>query len=151
MNVFVRTFATALAIAAISSALAASVAIASPVYMVCDKPSAPDYPSVVSAPKDCQLGLKASVYDAQPVPGHPEPSTIALRRLTWVSWGSFRATGHGLACRQSGRSFHGCRRVLVRTSRPHAILPAGGAVIYQLTRVRYRNGQEDFYQPGVDY
>lgn len=151
MNAVARILLAALATAAASWSVATPAVAVAPVYMVCDNPSAPDYPSVISAPRSGHLGLKASVYDLQPVPGHVEPSAVTLRRLSWSGWGSFRATAHGLACRESGRSSDGCRQVLVRVSRPAAILPAGGAVIYQLTRVRYQEGEEDFYQPGVDY
>src|SRR5947209_8716049 len=46
-----------------------SVAAAHSVYMECDRPSSPSYPALFAAPSSCNLGLGASYYDVQPVPG----------------------------------------------------------------------------------
>lgn len=70
-----------------------AVAQASQHYMECDKASAPLYPLLRAQPSTCPLGINASYYDVQPVPGRVFGS-IVLRNVHWSSWGGYSATGH---------------------------------------------------------
>jgi hypothetical protein len=139
-------------VAASVVAFAPAVALASQKYMACDTPSQPDYERLVVAPRTCYLGLERSVYEAQPVSGHPTPAAVELQGLRWTHWGQFRATARGRSCFANEEGETECRNVVVTDSRPERILPAGSAVIYQLMRVYYAGLEAtDWYRPGVDY
>lgn len=121
-------------------------------YLACDDADEPDYPSLRIAPRSCSLGLEASPYDAQPVPGHRRPHAVALKDLKWQRWGHRSARAHGRVCDvYSGR----CDQARVVVSKLRRVLPAGNVPIYQLIRVRhFRHGggsYTDWYQPGTDY
>jgi hypothetical protein len=120
--------------------------------LACDEASEPDYPSLRRAPASCTLGLQASPYDAQPVPGHRSPRAIALTNLRWRDWGRRIAKAYGRVCEiDSGR----CQRARVIVSKPRKVLPAGNVPIYQLIRVRHfhrgAGSYTDWYRPGLDY
>jgi hypothetical protein len=127
-------------------------------HIVCDNPAQPDYPSLKIRPGHCFLGLGASPYDSQPVPGHRYPLAIALRKLHWHHWGRRLAVAQGRVCLYFSVSGHReCERARVQVFSPRKILPAGGASIYQRILVhhlrhspRYRPFV-DWYQPGLDY
>jgi hypothetical protein len=126
--------------------------------MECDSALQPDYPHLYSAPSFCNLGLDLSYYDVQPLPGQ-QLATLGLRALNWTGWGTSEATAHGLACDlldTGGTDWSVCTHVTVSVYRPQSIGPAGGAVIYQRTRVKHNwgGGYNQFtywYQPGTDY
>lgn len=145
-------------VASITFALPAS-AMARQTYVECDNAHSPDYPTVSAHPSLCNLGLAQSYYDVQPVPQKSFVG-LALRGLRWNGWGNYEATAHGLACdvRANGSAVSGtCDHVTVHVYRPEAILPAGGAVIYQLLRVSHRSSRTEsysyayWYRPGTDY
>jgi hypothetical protein len=124
-------------------------------HMTCDKPNRPDYPAVPVAPRRCVLGLQASPYEAQPVPGHRDPEAVLLRGVRWRHWGRHRAVGRGRVCDFFSRR---CERARVTVSGPERILPAAGLLIYQRIRVRHipprrshRRPFTDWYEPGTDY
>lgn len=161
-----RRFGLSLRVAVIAAtltalALPAAAGASKPKYLACDNPHSPNYPTVRQSPTNCDLGLGASFYDSQPVPGHDTPDTIGMTRLRWRHWGRNVATAHGRSClvnpddgRVSDPAY--CGRVTVTVSKPQAIGPAGFAVIYQLIRVDHAptavsDSYTDYYQPGVDY
>lgn len=140
--------------------LVPGVAAAHPTYMECDNARSADYPTVAVHPKLCNLGLQASDYDVQPV-GSRAFGTIGLRRLRWRGWGRSEATAYGLACNLYSDGiarWSQCANVVVRVYHPMSIAPAGGASIYQLTRVTHSGSSSSrwqaftfWYQPGLDY
>jgi hypothetical protein len=129
---------------------ASASAEASRTYMACDNPSSPDYAKLNPAPRSCYLGLEESPYQAQRVPGHRVPPAVLLSNLHWTHWGQFTATATGRSCGPGESGEAECSPVVVKDSRPQAILPAGGLVIYELMRVFYSEFT-DWYRPGVDY
>lgn len=130
----------------------ASARVHHPIYTMCDNASEPDYPFSRVAPRKCFLGLAASYYDVQPVPGHRRPHAIALKHLKWQHWGRSTARAHGTACNVYSMR---CDRAKVVVNKPRRILPAGGRVIYQRIRVRHfppsAHPYTDWYEPGTDY
>jgi hypothetical protein len=135
-----------------------SAASAHRVYMECDRALTPLYPAVLVAPHKCNLGLRQSYYDVQPVPGR-RFATGGLREMHWYNWGQRRAFGHGLACNifaNGGTKWGQCSHVTVKVFRPVSVGPAGGAYIYQRTEVIH--SQHDrwgrfriWFEPGTDY
>jgi hypothetical protein len=127
-------------------------------YMECDAAFQSFYPHLWAAPPLCNLGMGLSYYDVQKVPGRAW-GAVALRNLTWSGWGSSQATGHGMACsiyRSGAADWSQCTHVTVNVYRPVSVGPAGGALIYQRTRVRHNagGGYRRFtwwYEPGTDY
>jgi hypothetical protein len=129
------------------------------VYGVCDHAQATDYPLLLVAPHGCDLGLGQSYYQAQPVRGRSF-TPLGLRGLRWSSWGGYQAVARGLSCdvRPNGSVKRTtCDHVTVNFYNPVSVLPAGGAVIYQLMRVFHPRTQAEpyrygyWYQPGTDY
>lgn len=127
-------------------------------YIECDDAYRPDYPDLYAAPQSCNLGMGLSYYDVQSVPGRSF-GMLGLRRLRWSGWGAYKATAHGVACNiygNGGADWSACAKVTVNAYDPQSIGPSGGAVIYQLTRVRHTQGGgyrqfTYWYQPGTDY
>jgi hypothetical protein len=128
-------------------------------YVACDNAQSPDYPTLAAHPGACDLGLHQSDFESQPVRGR-RFAPIALRHLRWAGWGHQHAVGHGLGCHvglHGNAKWRSCEQVTVDVYRPEAVLPAGGAVIYQLIRVRHTSPQRRggsftyWYQAGADY
>ena len=126
-------------------------------YMECDHAQSPEFGALLAHPASCNLGLAASGYDVQPVPGR-RFGRIGLRKMRWHGWGSYEATAHGLACSiyKDGRAnMSQCGSVVVHVYDPVFLESAGGMFIYQLARVSHsRRGKSRqftfWYKPGID-
>jgi hypothetical protein len=146
-------------VVALLTASAPASAQAHATYVPCDNAASPDYARLVAAPASCNVGLRQSMYELQPVPGKPFAAR-ALRNLHWRYWGRYMAEARGLACKVTSAGaaeWKHCSHVVVRVYHPEKIMPAGGAYIYQLIVVRHVYSKAEpyrwayWYQPGTDY